>query len=108
MAKKPPFEAIHRHGFVRAAAATPTASSGDVSFNVAQAIAQAKEAHKRGVDLVVFPELNLSSYAVDDLHLQEAFLDAVEQGIGAVCEARSEEHTSELQSLMRNSYAVFC
>src|SRR3546814_8256699 len=23
-------------------------------------------------------------------------------------EARSEEHTSELQSLMRNSYAVFC
>src|SRR3546814_10085922 len=24
------------------------------------------------------------------------------------CSARSEEHTSELQSLMRNSYAVFC
>src|SRR3546814_4350194 len=30
--------------------------------------------------------------------------------IGAVIEVhlRSEEHTSELQSLMRNSYAVFC
>src|SRR3546814_7866063 len=27
-------------------------------------------------------------------------------GLGAV--ARSEEHTSELQSLMRSSYAVFC
>src|SRR3546814_5592865 len=26
----------------------------------------------------------------------------------ALVEARSEEHTSELQSLMRNSYAVFC
>src|SRR3546814_4082931 len=25
-----------------------------------------------------------------------------------VAERRSEEHTSELQSLMRNSYAVFC
>src|SRR3546814_10230845 len=24
------------------------------------------------------------------------------------CQDRSEEHTSELQSLMRNSYAVFC
>src|SRR3546814_6087911 len=24
------------------------------------------------------------------------------------CQARSEEHTSELQSLKRNSYAVFC
>src|SRR3546814_8916273 len=26
----------------------------------------------------------------------------------AQCDHRSEEHTSELQSLMRNSYAVFC
>src|SRR3546814_9428408 len=25
-----------------------------------------------------------------------------------ICRMRSEEHTSELQSLMRNSYAVFC
>src|SRR3546814_10528919 len=28
--------------------------------------------------------------------------------IGPTGTARSEEHTSELQSLMRNSYAVFC
>src|SRR3546814_5133601 len=27
---------------------------------------------------------------------------------GVICCQRSEEHTSELQSLMRNSYAVFC
>src|SRR3546814_10763987 len=27
---------------------------------------------------------------------------------GGETDARSEEHTSELQSLMRNSYAVFC
>src|SRR3546814_1398944 len=31
-----------------------------------------------------------------------------EQGIDAEIVARSEEHTSELQSLMRISYAVFC
>src|SRR3546814_1947104 len=28
--------------------------------------------------------------------------------IARSCRIRSEEHTSELQSLMRNSYAVFC
>src|SRR3546814_5235210 len=44
--------------------------------------------------------------AVDDVFLHRlgqavAFLD---EGV----EQRSEEHTSELQSLMRNSYAVFC
>ena len=84
---KAPFEAIHRHGFVRVAAASPTASSGDVAFNIAQAIALAKEGAARGCDLLVYPELNLSSYAVDDLFLQDAFLDAVEQGIAELCEA---------------------
>src|SRR3954469_1456757 len=76
-----PFEAIHRHGYVRVAAASPTGSAGDVTFNVEQAIALAREADERRADLVVFPELNISSYAVDDLFLQEAFLDAVEAGI---------------------------
>src|SRR3546814_5882340 len=30
------------------------------------------------------------------------------QRLAPRCARRSEEHTSELQSLMRNSYAVFC
>src|SRR5688572_20481161 len=79
---KAPFGAIHRHGFVRVAAASPRASTGDVAFNVAETLTLAREADARGVDLAVFPELNLSSYAVDDLFLQDAFLDAVEAGIG--------------------------
>ncbi|WP_324751278.1 NAD(+) synthase [Sphingomonas sp. LY54] len=85
MAAKAPFEAIHRHGFVRVAAATPAASAGDVAMNVEQSVLMAQQAHDRGVDLVVFPELNVSSYAVDDLFLQEAFLDAVEEGIAEIC-----------------------
>jgi NAD+ synthase (glutamine-hydrolysing) len=86
MVRKAPFEAIHRHGFVRVAAATPVASSGDVSFNVKEVVGLTREGHERGCDLIVFPELNISSYAVDDLHLQEAFLDAVEDGIASLCE----------------------
>jgi NAD+ synthase (glutamine-hydrolysing) len=91
MARKAPFEAIHRHGFVRVSAASPRGSSGDVTFNVDQAIALAEEADEKGCDLVVFPELNISSYAVDDLFLQEAFLDAVEDGI-----ARFRDSTARL------------
>src|SRR3546814_4713524 len=34
-------------------------------------------------------------------------VDGRETNIGRIC-GRSEEHTSELQSLMRISYAVFC
>ncbi|HYE26684.1 MAG TPA: NAD(+) synthase [Allosphingosinicella sp.] len=91
MANRPPFEAIHRHGFVRVAAASPTGSSGDVAFNVDQAVALARDAEAKGCDLLVYPELNISSYAVDDLFLQEAFLDAVEEGI-----ARFRDSTARL------------
>src|SRR3546814_6347729 len=35
-----------------------------------------------------------------------AAIEAIKSEVGA--SSRSEEHTSELQSLMRNSYAVFC
>ena len=67
-----PFYAAHSHGMVRVAAATPPASVGDCAANAAGTIALASQAHARGVDLVVFPELNLTSYAIDDLHLQSA------------------------------------
>jgi NAD+ synthase (glutamine-hydrolysing) len=87
---KPPFGAIHRHGFVRVAAASPRASTGDIAFNVEETLKLAREADGRGVDLAVFPELNLSSYAVDDLFLQDAFLDAVEAGIGRLAAATAE------------------
>src|SRR3546814_4167828 len=33
---------------------------------------------------------------------------ALTRGLATVADIRSEEHTSELQSLMRTSYAVFC
>ncbi|HWT12899.1 MAG TPA: NAD(+) synthase [Allosphingosinicella sp.] len=88
--RKAPFGAIHRHGFVRVAAASPTGSSGDVAFNVDQAVALARDSAAKGCDLVVYPELNLSSYAVDDLFMQEAFLDSVEQGIARFAEATAE------------------
>jgi len=92
---QPPFGAVHRHGFVRVAAASPLASTGDVELNVDQALALAREADSRGVDLAVFPELNISSYAVDDLFLQDAFLDAVEAGI-----ARLAAESAELKTVL--------
>ncbi|WP_395612477.1 NAD(+) synthase [Allosphingosinicella sp.] len=89
------FAAIHRHGFVRVAAASPLASAGDVALNVDETVKLAREAAGRGVDLAVFPELNLSSYAVDDLFLQDAFLDAVEAGI-----VRLAAETAELGTVL--------
>src|SRR3546814_3683935 len=41
-------------------------------------------------------------------HLAATVLKAIHERNGFDTRDRSEEHTSELQSLMRNSYAVFC
>jgi NAD+ synthase (glutamine-hydrolysing) len=78
------FSSIHTHGFVRVGAATPVATAGDPAANAEAALHIARQAHEQHVDLVVFPELNLSSYAVDDLHLQDGFRQAVEKAVATV------------------------
>ncbi|THD52514.1 NAD(+) synthase [Phenylobacterium sp.] len=83
-----PFHAIHSHGFVRVAACTPAVAVGDPSFNAAQTLELAKAGHARGCDLMLFPELGLSAYAIDDLLLQDALLRQVEVEIaGLVAES---------------------
>ena len=77
----------HRHGFVRVAAATPRATVGDPAANAERTIDLARRADAEGCDLVVFPELNLSSYAIDDLHLQDALVAAAAQAVVTVAEA---------------------
>jgi len=84
------FAAIHSHGLVRVAAATPAVATAEPARNAEGTIALAREAHAAGVDVVVYPELGLSSYAIEDLHLQDALLDAVEEAITAVCEATAD------------------
>lgn len=37
--------------------------------------------HEDGVDLMVFPELTLTGYSVEDLLMQDALLDAVEAAL---------------------------
>lgn len=82
-----PFHAIHSHGFVRVAACTPAVAVGDPGFNAAQTLALARQGHERGCDLMLFPELGLSAYAIDDLFLQDALLRRVEAEIAGLAAA---------------------
>jgi len=81
------FHAFHSHGFVRVAGCTPRVHVGDPGANAEETLALMREGHSRHLDLMVFPELGISAYAIDDLHLQDALLDAVEQSIGGLVEA---------------------
>ncbi|RGP41055.1 NAD(+) synthase (glutamine-hydrolyzing) [Altererythrobacter insulae] len=81
------FYDMRTHGLLRVATSTPKTRTADIDYNVAGIVSEAERAHEAGVDLVVYPELCVSSYAIDDLHLQSALLDAAEQGVARIIEA---------------------
>ncbi|MET0376043.1 MAG: NAD(+) synthase [Rhizorhabdus sp.] len=87
MADTHDFYSIHRQGMIRAGVCTPVATAGDPATNAASTIALAEAGHAEGADLLVFPELNVTSYAIDDLHMQDAILAATEAGIASIAEA---------------------
>ncbi|MBU0669654.1 MAG: NAD(+) synthase, partial [Alphaproteobacteria bacterium] len=80
----------HTHGFVRLATSTPKVRTADVGYNADGIIGKARKAAAHQVDLLLYPELSLSSYAIDDLHLQVALLDAVETHLQRIVEASRE------------------
>ena len=84
------FHSIHRHGLIRVGACTPLATAGDPAANAEATIALARQGHAEAADLLVFPELNLSSYAIDDLHLQDALCEATEEALAQVVEASTD------------------
>src|SRR5579884_1014635 len=75
------FGSLYSHGFVRVAAAVPHARPADPQFNVQRTLELARQAAAQHAALVIFPELGISAYAIDDLlhqhALGEAVLDAV-------------------------------
>lgn len=81
MAQPHPFHSPRTHGFVRVAAATPVVHTADPAANAQEHAALIKQAGEQGVDLLVFPELSLSGYAIDDLLMQAALLEEVERQI---------------------------
>jgi len=85
-----PFHSPRTHGFVRVAAATPVVHIADPAANAEEHIRLIQEAADQGCDLVVFPELSLSAYAIDDLHMQRALLDAVDHHIARVAETTAD------------------
>ena len=85
-----PFESIYSHGFVRVASAVPHVRVADPAFNAQRTVALARQASEAGAALVIFPELGLSAYSIDDLLHQEALLDAVGSALRDVVAASAD------------------
>ncbi|HEX2252036.1 MAG TPA: NAD(+) synthase [Thermoanaerobaculia bacterium] len=81
-----PFGSIYRHGFVRVAVCVPRLEVANPRFNLEHSLELARRAHDEQAVVALFPELGLAAYSCDDLHQQDALLDAVE---AAIAEARA-------------------
>ena len=81
------FFSLYSHDFVRVACCVPRTRVADAGYNLAETLRLAGEGDKSRTAIMVFPELGLSSYAIEDLLLQDALLDQVEQSIAKVVEA---------------------
>ncbi|MFB4373566.1 NAD(+) synthase [Agrobacterium sp. CR_3] len=84
------FHSPYNHGFVRCAACTPECDVADPQSNAEAILDLAREGHDRHVALMVFPELSVSGYAIDDLLGQDVLLDAVEDSVGKIVAASEE------------------
>lgn len=69
------------HGFVRVAGAVPQQHLGNPRRNAETTAALALRASNEGARLVVFPELGLSGYSLDDLFHQQTILDETERAL---------------------------
>jgi NAD+ synthase (glutamine-hydrolysing) len=81
------FYSAYRHGFVRVAACTHHTTIADPAANAESVLRLARACHDDAVALAVFPELTLSGYSIEDILLQDALLDAVEEALVEVVAA---------------------
>lgn len=81
------FRSLYSHEFIRIAACVPPGAVTDPAHAVRETLALAARGHEAGVAVLVFPELGLSSYAIDDLLFQDALDDGVARALEALTEA---------------------
>ncbi|MDH3050651.1 NAD(+) synthase [Gordonia alkanivorans] len=78
---------VYANGFVRVAGAVPVLTIAEPAANAARTIELMRQAADDGAALVVFPELGLCGYSVDDLFHQDALIDGCRVALGEIVAA---------------------
>ena len=84
------FASLYAHGFARVAACTSDVYVADPLRNAASVVEVSRRVSDSGVAVVLFPELALTGYAVDDLLGQDPVLDAVHEGLDEIVRASAD------------------
>src|SRR5689334_775663 len=84
------YNSHHRARTVRVAACTLRTTLGDPAANARAVLDIAHECHDERAALAVFPELALTGYSLEDILMQDAILDAVEDELQRITQASTE------------------
>lgn len=76
-----------KNGFIKVAAATPVIRLADCGYNADRIIELIREAEKKNVKILVFPELCMTGYTCGDLFLQDTLLEEAESELIRVAKA---------------------
>ncbi len=84
------FLSPYSHQFVRLGVCVPRVTVADPAKNGDQVAAMVADGDRDGISVMLFPELCLSAYAIDDLLFQDALLDEVVAQIARLIELSRE------------------
>ena len=68
-------------GFIKVAAAVPRVKVAECIYNTENILSKIKDAENKGVEIVVFPELAVTSYTCGDLFHQKQLLESAEESL---------------------------
>ncbi len=95
---------MENYGFVKAAAGSVDIRVADCEYNAAAVIKAVHLAEKKGVRLIVFPELCITGYTCGDLFYQKTLLDGALKGIKDILEDTA---AAEVISVVGAPFAAF-
>ena len=81
---------------VRLAMAQTNPIVGDISGNLAQTIAAIDDARASGANLVVFGEMNLTGYPIEDLAARESFIDSALAAVDSLAQTLEAEQYKDM------------
>ena len=80
------------YGFVKVAAAVPHVKIADCQYNARQILLQVEEAERHGVEILIFPELSVTSYTCADLFAQQLLLEESLAALESLVTASTNKH----------------
>lgn len=70
-----------KYGFIKVASAVPQVKVADCEYNVKEIESLVNQAEEKHVEIIVFPELGITSYTCQDLFRQKLLLIAAEKAV---------------------------